>query len=643
MSEVNVTEIKTLNGYPLADTKARADIATLSEEVVKSINGVKPDANGNVQIAGDGSGVMIDATLLTAGAAADAAETGKRTVYGTKQFNLLNVPYSSGRFDTSGADVASTYNERSDYIKIDRAGVYLLTLAISTKISNNKQVAFYDADKQYIGGCFDGVNDLTDDGHTMSGDIMLVHNAELPIPDGAVYFRFYTWQAHRVASVYFAEKMTVPEALAQIDQSFEQKTADLQTKVDAIAPKTSRRIMKPFIYPETFSGTYKPVTVFYDGNTGYTDFAEHDFKPAASRTIYISPDGDASADGSSESLATTMEHAQTLLSNGLTGVEFILAPGRYFVSNRFSKSDSSFSLIGNGAVVFVDGEEPVFTQNDGYWTATQANAPAFVLDSANLDIALVASDNATPAAYGYHYADGVLTVNVPYNPNGRIVTVRNVTEGFVRSLCKNKDAQVYVENITIVGGKKSLHVVDSEAAYTSVPTLVANNVKCMYAISGAFASGGRVLLNKVEAMYCLDDGISYNMVYSVKTSQYIEIDCVSANNGEAGEYNTNGSTAHGSAKGVRVNCVYYNCQGPNLADTDNCESVLIGCESYDSAQETDNNTGFYVGAGSKMWLYGCNAHDNKNDLVAADTTTMYTHRTKFETKYGLGTFEDIAY
>lgn len=33
MSEI--TEIKTLNGYPLADTKARADIATLSEEITK--------------------------------------------------------------------------------------------------------------------------------------------------------------------------------------------------------------------------------------------------------------------------------------------------------------------------------------------------------------------------------------------------------------------------------------------------------------------------------------------------------------------------------------------------------------------------------------------------------------------------------
>ena len=39
MSEANITEIKTLNGYPLADTKARAGIAALTEE----INALKGD------------------------------------------------------------------------------------------------------------------------------------------------------------------------------------------------------------------------------------------------------------------------------------------------------------------------------------------------------------------------------------------------------------------------------------------------------------------------------------------------------------------------------------------------------------------------------------------------------------------------
>ena len=35
MGEANITEIKTLNGYPLADTKAREDIAQLSEEIAE--------------------------------------------------------------------------------------------------------------------------------------------------------------------------------------------------------------------------------------------------------------------------------------------------------------------------------------------------------------------------------------------------------------------------------------------------------------------------------------------------------------------------------------------------------------------------------------------------------------------------------
>lgn len=63
MSEVNVTEIKTLNGYPLADTKARADIAALSEEnalfnaeLEMSAKGTK-NLNGTKYVAGTSKGL----------------------------------------------------------------------------------------------------------------------------------------------------------------------------------------------------------------------------------------------------------------------------------------------------------------------------------------------------------------------------------------------------------------------------------------------------------------------------------------------------------------------------------------------------------------------------------------------------------
>jgi hypothetical protein len=54
MSEANVTEIKTLNGYPLADTKARQDIATLTEEKADKYMGAE-NAGAALIVGADGN------------------------------------------------------------------------------------------------------------------------------------------------------------------------------------------------------------------------------------------------------------------------------------------------------------------------------------------------------------------------------------------------------------------------------------------------------------------------------------------------------------------------------------------------------------------------------------------------------------
>lgn len=85
-----MSEIKTLNGYSLADAKAREQINQLSEEMghkqpagnyVKTVNGATPDENGNVVVSGGGSGgssVVVDATLTKEGQAADAKVVGNK-------------------------------------------------------------------------------------------------------------------------------------------------------------------------------------------------------------------------------------------------------------------------------------------------------------------------------------------------------------------------------------------------------------------------------------------------------------------------------------------------------------------------------------------------------------------------------------
>ena len=68
----------------IVDATARAGVAEneqkvaeLTQEMVKSINGVTPDANGNVSVE-VGSDVSIDATLTKEGQAADAKQTGNK-------------------------------------------------------------------------------------------------------------------------------------------------------------------------------------------------------------------------------------------------------------------------------------------------------------------------------------------------------------------------------------------------------------------------------------------------------------------------------------------------------------------------------------------------------------------------------------
>ena len=97
------------------DTEARKQIAALSAEMVKTINGVEPDENGNVQIevegGGGGGGVSIDTTLTQSGKAADAKVTGDglkacvKTVNGTAPDANGNVSIATGG-GGGGSDVA---------------------------------------------------------------------------------------------------------------------------------------------------------------------------------------------------------------------------------------------------------------------------------------------------------------------------------------------------------------------------------------------------------------------------------------------------------------------------------------------------------------------------------------------------------
>lgn len=128
-----------------ADVDERLD--RLSEEMVKSINGVKPDSNGNVSVTGDGT--MIDATLSVAGAAADAKAVGdtitkKLNWPVTKSGSVVKVNVAKGLPLKIVSEVVVAQSGEG-IPSIDNVRPFIPRTSVMVNVSNNAETQTYSA------------------------------------------------------------------------------------------------------------------------------------------------------------------------------------------------------------------------------------------------------------------------------------------------------------------------------------------------------------------------------------------------------------------------------------------------------------------------------------------------------------------
>ena len=101
---------------------------------------------------------------------------------------------------------------------------------------------------------------------------------------------------------------------------------------------------------------------------------------------------------------------------------------------------------------------------------------------------------------------------------------------------------------------------------------------------------------------------------------------------------------HDGGKIIRINGLYYNNNGGNVADTSpDGISYNYGCVAFDSlAPHGDANTDqtsadFWVRSTASMYLYGCRAIGNSEYNLrtpTAGTSTIYVNKCEFERTIG---------
>ena len=132
-----------------------------------------------------------------------------------------------------------------------------------------------------------------------------------------------------------------------------------------------------------------------------------------------------------------------------------------------------------------------------------------------------------------------------------------------------------------------------------------DNCKFYRGLEDAFSINGEFNIHLFDCVsaYASKDGFNYHTTNY--NSLATEVNCISYGNGlykmEGGNTtvtSNNGSTAHNGMNMLRFGCKYWDCQGPILADIDNCNSYNIGCivsnnKSISEVSENRKYSGFY--------------------------------------------------
>ena len=474
----------------------------------------------------------------------------------------------------------------------------------------------------------------------ISGRLAQVES-EIPALDNTLSHSGEAADAKATGDAIDALDEKIDNAIGAVETEMEEQSAALQT----IGEKIQRNNAAYDIWglrtvnPGEYAPIALPALTYMDGVNLTLLSDGYNFKPICD----LRQNKNVSANTVRVTSPAELSAAINAAANGDT---IILAPGLYTPI----EINKPINLIGEDGVVFARDTLGAFVQ-----TATQgiyrtvasiATEPTAVYDLSRKNegiitqlekkstVALVVRDAGT-----WTINSGSLYVHLygEAEPTETTVLINNGTDDVIKSVAPEANGTIYLENITVFGGKRNLYA-ETTATYTE-RRIIAVDCKfiCAWNNHNIGLLGVDGFFQRCESMLSYRDGFNYHAdtVNSI-LSNGLEIDCIGHDNGARHTGQTspseNGTTIHDGGKIIRINGLYYNNNGGNVADTSpNGESYNYGCVAYDSmAPQADTNTeqtsaDFWVKTGCQMYLYGCRAIGNSQYNLRTDPNSNAIH------------------
>lgn len=409
---------------------------------------------------------------------------------------------------------------------------------------------------------------------------------------------------------------------------------------------------KEYELPNDFSFNI-PIRIFTDKNNFFTNFEKESYKNTGGTIRYVSKNGTSNVTGIIKEQPATFERAYAQSSNGDT---IIILDGEYDITSLgwgYVNLQKSLNIIGENNVVIYSGFiDNSFTNHATLDNVIQINKSNIlnVIETINKKIfkyELLESATAVNEKKGSYYIDGTTVYINPLVDSDNIALLQRNND-ILNMDNELTNLKMYIENITLIG--KSDGIIVNKKNTTNTLDVLFNNVNTIYCGNDSNDSfqiyGGNVTFNHCQSIYSFRDGFNYNGVNKSNQSvicNVLEIDSIGANCGLCKSAETmNGSTAHNGAKILRINGLYYDNYGVNVADVqNNTKSVNLGCKAFYSSAPNRNQNFSAQQDGTDMWLVGCVGLGSTYDINCVSNCNMYLDRCCIGQTTGAGNIEII--
>ncbi len=297
-----------------------------------------------------------------------------------------------------------------------------------------------------------------------------------------------------------------------------------------------------------------------------------------------------------------------------------LASGNYtdLINNNFS-TDREYISVGmsNMAYGYLGSSRTWTNSGGGVWTNPITADAISCIDSDRFDSygnpfsllranSLIDCQN-TPDSYFKDSVTGLMNIHTNDGSSpARTSIIFSVSQMVVHA------GTNYCENIRFIGGV----AISISNATKSVFTAE----KCHFSFNstgnGIKAEGNiNLFISECRSYDNFFDGFNYHERYGFNP-YFVESNCIGYENGKNNSSSiNNGSTAHESVIGLRVGCLYFNNEGPNVHDVNNAKTWNVDCVSFNSVSiNPDRRSDFALSAINgelcKMWLDGCGTKDD---------------------------------